>query len=384
MTITTTTTEAPRAKRKRKRGRGSIYKRKDGLWCGEMQAGGGARRFVYGKTMGEVEQKLTAEKATLDAGGTLSNDTIGALLDRFLEERKSRVRTSTWDGYDTVVRLHIKPAVGTKTARTFSPADVQAFIAAKQKAKATPQQIHTILVVLRMALKLAVKWGLVMRNAAEHVRGPKIEQRDLKPLDAADAQKLLEKARDHELGAIWFITASLGLRRGEVLGLTWADVDLDTGALHVSHQLQGFGTKATLAPPKTKSGARELQMGAGVVAMLKARKALQAADKLKAGDAWLDELGLIFTTANGLSVSGCHVHRVHAALCKAAEVRAVRFHDLRHGAATLMLGAGVDPVNMAALLGHRDAAFTLMRYAHATKPKMADAAEKLAGVLGVS
>lgn len=386
--------EKPKAKRqgKRRKGRGTVYKRADGRWCAELPIGSGKRKFFYGATEGEVDAKLTAAKATLDAGGVLGDGktTVGVILDRFLEERAGRVRANTIESYQRIVALHLKPHLGRVLARKLTAADVQAFVTERGRAGLSPAMVHHALVVLRMALSLAEDWNLVLRNVAKKVNGPMVERPDLPPLDADDTGKLLVAARQHRLGAVWYIAASLGLRLGEILGLRWSDLDLDTGALTVRHQLAfapppgDFASRALLAPPKTKRGNRTLHLAPGLVALLRERKAAQARERLKAGAAWDNRLALAFTSLRGHPFDGRTVAAIHAELCKTAGVRRVRFHDLRHGAATLMLGAGVDVVNLSASLGHADVAFTLSRYAHATRPKMDDAVGRLAGVLGLS
>lgn len=369
--------------RRRKKGRGSIYQRSDGRWCAELAVDNGRRKFIYGATAADVERKLTAAKSTVDAGGSLGDErlTVGVVLDMFLDEREHRVRPRTIESYRYLVDHHIKPHIGNIRARTLSPADVQGFIARRLRANASASLLHHVLAVLRMAFRLAVRWGLILRNPADDVHGPKVERKELSPLDAIATQGLLAVAAKEPLGAIWFIAASLGLRRGEILGLTWNDVDLDAGILAVRHQLQGAAEKAKLVAPKTKRGMRELAINARVVALLRERKRLQAAEKLAAGDKWENRLNLIFTGERGQALEGATVLKIHHRLCKAAGVAAVRFHDLRHGAATLMLDAGVDPATLSATLGHSRVGFTLDTYVHATRRNLDDAVEKLAGVL---
>jgi integrase len=375
--------EANKRTRRRKKGRGSIYQRSDGRWCAELTVENGRRKFIYGATAGDVERKLTAAKSMIDAGGSVGDDrlTVGMVLDKFIDEREHRVRARTIESYRYLVKHHIKPHIGSVRARTLSPADVQSFIAHRLRAKVSASLLHHVLAVLRMAFKLAVRWGLVLRNPADAVRGPKVERKELSPLDAEATKKLLVVAAKEPLGGIWLLAASLGLRRGEILGLTWDDVDLDAATLVVRHQLQGAAKKAKLVAPKTKRAMRELSLSSGVVALLKERKRQQATEKLAAGEKWEDKLDLIFTGERGQALEGASVTKMHRRLCKDAEVRTVRFHDLRHGAATLMLEAGVDPATLSATLGHSRVAFTLDTYVHATRRNLDDAVDKLANVL---
>ncbi len=410
-TIESTTTEqqttvrAPATpRRRRRRARGSTYRRSDGRWCGELALKGGGRKFVYGRTQSDVEQKLTAAKASIDAGVPLGDDrlTVGAILDRFLEERAGRVRPSTLTRYTEIATLHIKPTLGTRKARALTAADVQSFVSSLSRNGMTPAMVHHVLVVLRMALNLAESWDLVARNVAKRVKAPKAERmppvegeepkaRSVRePLNLDETRKLLEAARPHRLGAIWFLATSLGLRKGEVLGLRWRDVDLNAGTLTVRHQLafvtEGKGdertTRAVLAPLKAKRRLETLPLAPGLVALLRERKALQAAEQLKAGAAWENALGLIFTSLRGHALDVCRMHRLHRELLTNAGVRVVRFHDLRHGAATEMIGNGADVASAGAILGHADKATTL-RYSHPDPARAHAAVTRLASVLGL-
>lgn len=382
-----TTTNAPTAKlaRRRKKGRGSIYRRRDGRWCAELPKPGGGRKFIYGATAGEVETKLTAAKATLDAGGNLGDDrlTVAVVLDRFLDERQHRTRPRTIESYRYLADHHIKPHIGSMRARALTADDVQAFINRRVREGLSPSMVHHVLMVLRMAFKLAVMRRAVLVQPTIDVHGPKVERSIPVPLDLADTQKLLGAARSHPLGGVWFLAAGLGLRRGEVLGLRWRDVDLDAGRVTVRHQLVRTDDGLNLAPPKTKRALRTLSLSPATVALLQARKARQAKDRLRAGEVWADSLGLIFTGERGHPIDGGTLAGLHAELCKAAGVRHVRFHDLRHGAATLMLAGGEDPATLSATLGHARVAFTLDTYVHTSQPRIAEATGRLGAILGL-
>lgn len=406
---TTTTSEKAKTRRRRKRGRGTIYKRADGRWCGELQLAGGGRKCVYGATAAEVERKITSVKHTLDGGGVLVEDdlTVGALVADFLAEREHRTRPATIGSYKRLHEHHIKPELGKVKARAFTSDALQAFVnrhvkawrdsqaaiaaalEAKQKPPAiegmSPSLMHHVLAVLRMTFKLALRRRKVMIDPTVGVHGPKVERNIPQPLDQAETQKLLTIARAHRLGAIWFIAASLGLRRGEVLGLRWVDVEIEDGGprlLHVRQQLSD--ATGELTAPKTKKALRALHMSPVLVAALSRWKALQAAEQLKAGEDWCNADGLVFTGELGVPLDGGSLSKMHAALCVSAGVRHVRFHDLRHGAATLMLAAGVDPATLSAKLGHARVAFTLDTYVHPDQERLDDASERLADVLGLN
>lgn len=388
-----TSAPAPTRRRRKRRARGSTYQRSDGRWCGELALKGGGRKYVYGATEGEVERKLTAHKATLDQGGALADDrlTVTAVVDAFIENREGNVRPRTMESYRYLVEQQIKPHMGKMRAATLTTDALEKAINKRVRDGVSPSMAHHVLVVLRMAFKLAVQRRNVGFNPADGVRGPKVERKILAPLDAADTQKFLTAARAHRLAAVWFFAASLGMRYSEIAGLRWRDVDLDGRTVTIRHQLYiaraapgvvgDFVSRAQLVPPKTKRALRTLAMSPALVALLRERKKAQAAEKLECGKLWRDKLGLMFTCVHGEPLDVGTLNKAHDALCTAAKVRRVRFHDLRHGAATTMLAAGVDPATLSATLGHSRVAFTLDTYVHATSPRIDDALGRLAGAL---
>lgn len=382
--------------RKRLNGEGSIYQRKDGLWCGEISLANGKRKALYGKTAEIVRAKL---KAALDAKakGTLVADervTVGDHLDTFLKERSSRTRPQTMQHYRNSVERHIKPKLGHIRLTNLTPLMVLQFLDEKRsevigkKADGSsrhlaPLMIRHIRTVLKMALELAVDLDLIARNPVRKLKSGRDDRKKINPLDADETRRFLTLAGAHSLGAIWLIVATLGLRRGEVLGLRWEDIDLEKSELRVRVQLMHLHDdagelKPVLVEPKSKNALRDLKLVPALVDALRARKADQAAERLQLGEEWGPDLGLVFTTHDGRPLQGGAVSSTHSALCKKAQVRHIRFHDLRHGAATAMLEAGVDPRTLSDALGHSRVGFTLDTYAHVRKPRLDDAIERVA------
>lgn len=399
---------APKAKRARRRrgrrlnGEGTIYQRADGRWCAEVSTGNGRRKSLYGKTAEDVRAKLSTTIEGIAKGQTAGDDrmTVATFLDRFLDERRARTRPQTMQHYENAVRRHIVPHLGTVKLRKLAAADVQRFLEKKRAEvlrtdedgtahRMSPMMVRHIRTVLKMAMRLAVEWDLVVRNVVDGVRGPKLERQKIDTLDADETRKLLATTATHPLGAIWLIAAMLGLRRGEILGLRWLDIDVERSMLSVRVQLVHLDDETDktkpkvphLVEPKSKSAMRDIRMPPQLVAALQTRKATQAAQRLKLGTAWGDDMGLVFTTQDGRPLVGGAVSSTHAHLCDKAKVRRVRFHDLRHGAATMMLGAGVDLRTLSETLGHARASFTLEVYAGTKRPRLDDAVDKLAAVL---
>lgn len=388
-------------RRRRLNGEGYIGQRPDGFWVAQVSLPGGRRKSVYAKTADGVRRKLKAELDAVASGRIVTRDklTLADFLERFLEERRGRsARPQTMQHYENAVRRHIVPELGHILVRKLSAPDVQAFLEKKRaevigkNADGTPKTMSATMVrhlrtVLFMAMRLAVQWDLAGRNVVDGVRGPRASAPKIDPLSAEETIKFLATAATHPLGALWLVVGTLGLRRGEVLGLRWSDVDLDKAVLSVRVQLVHLKDsdgvpQPHLVEPKSKSAVRDLRMLPDVVEALRRRKAEQDAQRAELAEVWGPDLGLIFTTQHGTPLMGGAVSSTHTALCKKAGVRHVRFHDLRHGVATLMLGAGVDLRTISETLGHARPTITLTFYAHTKRPMMDAAVATLGAVLG--
>ena len=375
-------------KKKRARRTGT-YLRSDGRYCAELWSNG-RRRFFYGRTADEAEQKRDDARATVRAGGFLPGAvSVGELLDRFLDERASRgCRERTLEGYRYVLNQQIRPLLGQVEARKLTADDVQALVSRQLREGGSPSMVHRTVSHLRMVFKLALDRRTVMIDPTRGVRTPKVERDIPEPLEGEETRKVLQAARAHPLGALWFLGAVCGLRPGEALGLRWRDVDLDGGLVHVAHTLtlvRGEDGKPTvgLGPTKPKRGTREIGLEPAVVAALRARKAQQAAERLAAGAAWSNALGLVFTGIFGQPLDRSTVSKLNRDVLKTAGVRHVRPHDHRHGAATQAHEAGEDLATLSAWLGHSRTSFTVDTYVHARKRKVAGVSSRLAGVLAL-
>jgi integrase len=226
--------------------------------------------------------------------------------------------------------------------------------------------------VLHKALKQAVKWELVPRNACEAVDPPKLQTEEIQPLDADQAKAFLEAARGDRLEALYVLAVTAGLRIGELLGLKWEDVNLERGVLHVRRTLSAAKSGPTFTTPKNEKG-RSVKLTRRAVEALKSHRAAQNTERLKLpADLW-EDWGLVFSTRCGTPIDYRSLtSRAFKSLLSRAELpRTVRFHDLRHTCATLLLSRGVHPKLVQELLGHANMAMTLDRYSHVL-PGMGD------------
>jgi integrase len=371
---------------KRGNGEGSIYRRTDGRWVGQYlvhTAKGPKYRYLYGKTRQVVAEKLTKAMADRDRGLIFDTGkmTLGDYLDRWLADSVKRtVRNSTYERHEEIVRLHIKPTLGRVGLKKLTPAHVRGLYSEKLDsallAPATVRKIHS---TLHKALSQAVSDGIVPRNAAD-VKAPRPTPEEMRPLSEDEARAFLDAARQsgERFEALYVLAISTGLRRGELLGLRWDDVDLERGTLRVGRALVRDGGRHTLGETKTKRGRRQINLTPRTVNALKAHRKKQLEEKMKLAGLYKNH-GLIFASTVGTPVNPENlVNRSFKPLLKKAALPTIRFHDLRHTCATLLLSRGIHPKLVQELLGHATIAMTLDTYSHYL-PSMGDQA---AGAMG--
>ncbi|MEW5989728.1 MAG: site-specific integrase [Chloroflexota bacterium] len=243
----------------------------------------------------------------------------------------------------------------------------------------SPTTVRYAYSVLRIALGRALKSGRVLRNVATLVDPPSKARTEMHPLSADHARALLTFVADDRLGGLYGLAIATGMRQGELLGLRWADVDLDAGIVAVRHTLRR-GTR-DLAEPKTERARRTLRLGQEARSILREHRRRQAAERLAAGRRWQDG-GYVFATRIGTPLDSRNVtHALQVALDRAGLPRQ-RFHDLRHAYATLMLEAGEELAIVSRTLGHADLSTTADVYAHLTPAMLDRSAARMDGILG--
>jgi integrase len=236
--------------------------------------------------------------------------------------------------------------------------------------------------VLRIGLNRALKWDMVGRNVAALVDPPKVERDEVKPWTRAEADRFLAVAKPDRLGALFSVALALGLRKSEALGLRWQDVDLDSGTLHVRHQLQRIKDQGlVLKSPKTARSRRTMNLPGPIVAALRAHKVRQLEERLIAGSRWVDS-GHVFTTGIGTPIEPTNVNKHFARLVAEAGVRYQRFHDQRHWCATLLLAQGVPPRVVMELLGHTQISTLMDLYGHVLDEDRRAAADVMGRIFG--
>jgi integrase len=315
--------------------------------------------------------------------------TVGEWLERWLAEAAQSVAGRTHARYKDITEHHLIPALGQLPLARLAPIHIQDALTAalasgrrvQRKGSKRPAGLSAQTVlhhhrVLYTALERARALRLIARNPAEDVKPPKPEKPEIEVLDRDDIAKLLNTARDARLYPIVALALGTGLRRGEILGLRWSDLDLERRTLTVAQSLEQVGKELAFKPPKTRRSRRTIALSPSVVEMLKAHKAEQAAARLALGMG-RDPAALVFTRIDGDPLQPDSVSKMFAKLVAKAGVRRVTFHALRHTHATELLRAGVHPKIASERLGHATVAITLDTYSHVLPGLQEEAAERI-------
>ncbi|MDP8957702.1 MAG: site-specific integrase, partial [Actinomycetota bacterium] len=234
---------------------------------------------------------------------------------------------------------------------------------------------------IRKALQDALRWGYVARNVADATNPPgDTDKPEMSVWSAAELRRFLEHVCDDRLRPMWLTFASTGMRRGEVLGLRWQDVDLEAGRLAIRQTLLAVGHALSFSEPKTKRGRRLIAVDPRTVAILREHRKRQLEERLRAGEAWV-ETGLVFTNEIGEPIHPDAVTKLFGRLAEEAGLPVIRLHDLRHGWATLAFQAGEHPKAVSEQLGHSTISLTLDTYTHAIPAMQQEMAERVARLI---
>jgi integrase len=372
---------------KRGNGEGSIYpvRGKDGKVKGYRAAyvvhtaDGPKRRYLSGKRREDVRDKLAkalsdrVDGLVFDAGAM----TVGEYLDKWLKAAKDTVRQSTHERHEELVEIHIGPALGRIRLKDLNPAHARFFYRERLDSGLAPATVHKIHAVLHKALKAAVADGLIPRNAAAGLKLPRIAPEEIDPLGPEEARRLLETVREtsDRLEALYILALNTGMRQGELLALKWDDVDLERGVLRVRRTLTREGGSFALGEPKTKKSRRTIRLTTAAVEALKEHLSRQLEEMERMGSLYQPG-GLVFATETGTIINPSNLrNRSFKPLLKRAGLRLIRFHDLRHTCATLLLSKNVNPKVVSEMLGHASVRITLDTYSH-LMPDMQEMAAK--------
>ncbi len=380
--------------KRRANGEGNLRKRKDGRWEGRYTAGRDPEtgkaiyKSVLGKTQAEAKAKLKQaieEAKGLDAA-KVGRYTVGQWMEVWFEHyAKVKVRPSSHQTYRGYIDNHIKPSIGKIPLEKLTSLELQKLYkklleggrverieSRKQSKGLSAKTVRNIHQIISSAMKLAQEQKLIASNPAEGCALPRMGHQEMKTLPVEQLHSFLREAKDSGVFELYYLELATGLRRGELLGLKWEDIDLERGDLRVRRQIARINGEVVEAPLKTKNAYRTLPLAEDTVSILLEQK------KKVAGSPW------VFPSSTGGPISPDSVlHMLHRVLKRAGLPR-IRFHDLRHTFATLALQNGVDVKTVSGMLGHFSAGFTLDTYAHVTTASQRQAAKTMGSVLSGS
>ncbi len=365
---------------RRGRGDGYIRQRKNGAWEAMLRyvdpiTGLRERLSVFAPTRDDVVTKLDEARARLRRDERPRDRRV--ILSQFLElwlddVVKPTLREWTHDSYSKIVKNHLIPSrLGDMALRDLREVQIQHVLVAK--GKATPRIQQLCLIVLRRALEQAVKWGMIATNPADGIVAPRVVRRELRVLSPAEARRFLKATEHDRLHALYYLAIDTGMRQGELFALQWNDVDLRARTIRVMRSINT--ATGTIGPPKTKASRRRVELSTAAVAVLSEHKRRQEAEEYFGA--------LVFPSPGGapLSPSNVRIRSFLPAQLVAKINPPIRFHDLRHTAATLMLGAGVHPKIVSERLGHATIAITMDTYQHVSPTMQREAAAAMGTIL---
>ena len=376
--------------KRRSNGEGNIRKRKDGRWEGRYTAGHdpetGKQIFknVLGKTQAEVKEKLKkaleeAKKVDVTRTGKY---TVETWMDEWFENvAKLKVRPSSHQTYRGYIDHHIAPNIGNISLEKLSTMDLQKLyrklmnkgrverIEAKDQPKGlSAKTVRNINQVISSAMDFAVAQKIIHENPCKAVALPKVEHKEMQTIPAEQLQAFLAEAKATGVYEMYYIELATGLRRGELLGLKWTDIDWKNGIIKVRRSIARVNGEIVESPLKTKNSYRAVTISPQAIEVLKQQKA-------KTNDAY------VFPSPNGGPISPDSVNNMLKRVLERAGIPKVRFHDLRHTFATIALQNGVDIKTVSGMLGHFSAGFTLDTYAHVTTSAQKEAAATMGNIL---
>ena len=379
---------------------GSVYKRKDGRWCAAVTTGYAPdtgkpiRAYYYGDTRSEVVAKRDEALNQVKAGTYVkpTKQTVGEWLKTWLDTYVApTVRPKTWEGHEYRIRYHLQPDLGPIELRSLQTNQVQKMLNHKIKDGLSARTTELILITLRMALKQALVEGLVTRDVSEHVKKPKSlvnQKKSIRVLTVAEMNAFVAEAMKDRWGWLFAVMLGTGLRMGEVVALEWKSVDLKGSKITVAQGAVQTKTPDSkkrvklIQDPKTSAGVRTIPMTNDVAFAFKQWKKVQATEKLKLGETYVDS-GRVFTTSIGTPLLQRNIARKLERIAGKANIEHVNPHALRHTFATRLLERGVHPKVVQELLGHKDVTLTLNTYSHVMPDIKQAAARSMDGMLNI-
>jgi integrase len=353
------------AKKIRGHGEGTIHQRTSGSWRAQISKGG--KRF--GKTFkkkADAHDWLRKTQNKLEMGQNIEGGklTLAQYLPVWLENSEASLRSTTVEQYHQIYRDHILPHIGKIQLKDLQLAQIERLYTGLLGSGVSVRTVRMVHSVLHKALEKSVAYGHLGRNPAYGASLPRYTHSEMKVLDADQAHQFLVAAQDSRYEALYSLAIHTGMRQGELFGLKWADLNWNKGELRIQRQVKREpGQGWTFANPKTKKGRRTIKLGVEILKLLKAHKKNQDVQKSILGSRW-KENGLILPSLVGTPLNPSNLTKDFRRVLNRAGLARIRFHDLRHTAASLMLNNGIPLIVVSNTLGHSKPSTTLDIYGH--------------------
>lgn len=379
----------PRKNTRAAQGAGSIRQRADGSWEARITVGTNPgtgkpdRRSIYGKTQSEVRKKMTEVQRAVDNGTYQAPDktTVSQWMDEWMETFcRVKVKPLTYSSYEMAIKNHIKPAVGAMRLQAVKGIHVQKLYNGMTASGLSAKTVKNVSAILHKAFSVAQKQGLIQVNPCDMAELPNAAQKEIKPLEDAEIPLFLNAIAESPMGNAYALCLFAGLREGECLGLSWAQVDFENRRITISQQLQMEKKKGSsyYIASSTKSGkVRQIEPPEIAFQYLRAERTRQTRNRLAAGPLWNNPNGLVFTNETGGNLAFSTFYKNFKRIAASIGRPDARPHDLRHTAATVAIAAGADIKSVQDLLGHATASFTLNVYAHTSDQMRKDTAARM-------
>ena len=364
------------AKKIRGHGEGSIFQRSNGTWRTQLTLNG--ERISYGaKTKSECIDWLTTMQFRLNQsfdyqGGKTS---LKNYIEQWLENHKVSIRSKTYHRYKGLSDKYIIPRLGDTDLNDLHPQNIEWFYAGLLADGVGIRSVRLCHSILHCALEKAITYGWITRNPAHGVTLPKYKPAEMQVWDDGQVSLFLIAAESSHYKALYHIAITTGMRQGEIIGLQWSDLDLNRGTIQILRQIQRVrGQGWSFVEPKTRKGRRKIILGEGSLHALRFHKEQQRITVEVAGERWQDH-NLIFPNSIGNPMDPSKLRLDFNRLLGKAGLPKIRFHDLRHTAASLMLNNGVPPIVGSRVLGHSKPSITLDLYGHLYHEMLGEAAK---------
>lgn len=338
---------------RRTKGEGTVFwSRSEKYWIAEITSPDGSRKRKRSKERQIVSDWLFEQRKTISEYRQLPDDKISfnQFADRFLEDiAQHTMKEKTFVSYEGYLRLHIRPEIGHLRLSAITPQHIQHLYSRKLKDGLSKKTVHHIHTYLRRVLNQAVKWELIYRNPCDSVTPPRVDKKPPNVWKVEEAQTFLNAVRGHRFYGIYLIALTTGARRGEILGLEWQNINWPKGTITIDKTVNEIKGRAVITDPKTKASRRTIALPSVVLDLLRQDPA---------------EKGLIFPSTTGGPLSPRNLLRHYYSVLDTLSIPHIRFHDLRHTAATILLQKDVHPKKVQELLGHSSITLTLDTYSH--------------------